>query len=119
MVASDPRLLDLQFVPGGRMHNLRSYMRAVHEFEPSTVPQQIDLFLPSIDASRRDREHTRTVTAGWSRLARGKLRQHPIRGNHFTIFHPPHIQQMAGIMRELLGAGPGVGHSEIRSSRLA
>jgi amino acid adenylation domain-containing protein len=104
VVASDPRLLDVRFVPGGRMQNLRSYIRAIHEFEPPVMQQQVDLFLPSIEASRRERRHARTVAESWSQLSRGNLRLHPIHGNHFTIFHPPHIQQMAGVMRELLTA---------------
>ncbi|HXV75889.1 MAG TPA: thioesterase domain-containing protein, partial [Candidatus Polarisedimenticolaceae bacterium] len=105
VIGADPRLLDLQFVPVRGMANLRSYMRSIHAFTPPVVAQRVDLFMPTVDVGRRERLHARAVADRWSELSSGRLHHHPLTGNHFTIFHPPHIERMAAIMGQLLRCG--------------
>jgi len=102
VIEADPRLLDVQFVPGGRVQNMRAYMRAIWQYTPPELDQPIDLFLPDVDCGRRERQRSASKVASWNRYSTDRGRVHHIRGNHFTIFQPPHIQGMAATIRQVL-----------------
>ena len=40
--------------------------------------------------------------AGWNRITGGSVRLHPLPGNHFTFFQPPHVERLAAIIRNCL-----------------
>ena len=102
VIEADPRLLDVQFVPGGRVQNMRAYIHAIWHYTLPELDQPVDLFLPDIECGRRERGRSAAKIASWNRYSAGRCRVHHIGGNHFTIFQSPQIQGMADMIREVL-----------------
>jgi thioesterase domain-containing protein len=42
-------------------------------------------------------------TERWRALAQGSFECYPVRGTHYTVLEPPHVTEVAGVMRRCLG----------------
>lgn len=73
---------------------------AASRYQAQPLDVRVALILPA----QADPERIRQSEESWARLAPSQLEVHRVPGDHTTMFQEPHVQVLAGLLRETLSA---------------
>ena len=90
--------------------NFRAYFLAIRRYKPRPLDLEIELVLPEDPGMTISGDTEEAVAEGWGNMSNDRIRIHRVPGNHFTLFYPPAVDDMARKLGERLtsDAGPGV-----------
>jgi thioesterase domain-containing protein len=108
LIASDSRLELLKESPLSILQNYRAYCLAIRRYKPRPLDLEIDLVLPEHPGMTISGDTEEAIAEGWGNMSKGRIRIHRVPGNHFTLFYPPAVDDMARKLGERLTPRAGV-----------
>jgi amino acid adenylation domain-containing protein len=84
-----------------RLGLVQDHLTAARAWRPRPYPGDVVL----IQAGEQDPRLRAAAARGWADLTGGRLTTHVVGGDHLGLLRPPHVGELADVVRAVLGAG--------------